>query len=182
MFVQVFLWHCVKWRGTVSDSSSVLYITKYLCRLVNNSVSVNHCHTKFNCRGTLFLMLSCHWWSSILMAHIVVCIALYYCYIRYPNTKHFIVHFFQGFFFRLILIISFFLACLVQRSGWTKDVNIFFNWLSSIQFAGGGFNEAATAEGLAEALMVGNLIFGHLYSNLKYICLGHCLSSDFRLV
>lgn len=46
--VQLFLWHCVKWRGTVSDSSSVLYITKYLCRLVNNGVSVNHCHTKFN--------------------------------------------------------------------------------------------------------------------------------------
>uniref|UniRef100_M4E7I2 Mediator of RNA polymerase II transcription subunit 25 n=1 Tax=Brassica campestris TaxID=3711 RepID=M4E7I2_BRACM len=45
-------------------------------------------------------------------------------------------------------------ACLVQRSGWTKDVNIFLRWLSSIQFAGGGFNEAATAEGLAEALMM----------------------------
>ncbi|KAJ0257825.1 Mediator of RNA polymerase II transcription subunit 25 [Hirschfeldia incana] len=45
-------------------------------------------------------------------------------------------------------------ACLVQRSGWTKDVDVFMHWLSSIQFAGGGFNEAATAEGLAEALMM----------------------------
>ncbi|VVA92490.1 unnamed protein product [Arabis nemorensis] len=45
-------------------------------------------------------------------------------------------------------------ACLVQRSGWTRDVDIFLHWLSSIQFAGGGFNEAATAEGLAEALMM----------------------------
>ncbi|KAJ4872221.1 Mediator of RNA polymerase II transcription subunit 25 [Raphanus sativus] len=45
-------------------------------------------------------------------------------------------------------------GCLVQRSGWTRDVDIFLHWLSSIQFAGGGFNEAATAEGLAEALMM----------------------------
>ncbi|KAJ0247543.1 Mediator of RNA polymerase II transcription subunit 25 [Hirschfeldia incana] len=45
-------------------------------------------------------------------------------------------------------------GCLVQRSGWTRDVDLFLHWLSSIQFAGGGFNEAATAEGLAEALMM----------------------------
>ncbi|CAN7034447.1 unnamed protein product [Brassica rapa subsp. trilocularis] len=45
-------------------------------------------------------------------------------------------------------------GCLVQRSGWTRDVDIFLHWLSSIQFAGGGFSEAATAEGLAEALMM----------------------------
>lgn len=51
----------------------------------------------------------------------------------------------------------YFLGCLVQRSGWTRNVDIFLHWLSSIQFAGGGFNEAATAEGLAEALMVGKL-------------------------
>ncbi|CAA0808984.1 Mediator of RNA polymerase II transcription subunit 25 [Striga hermonthica] len=43
-------------------------------------------------------------------------------------------------------------ACLVQRSGWTKDMDIFFQWLSAIPFAGGGFNDAAIAEGLAEAL------------------------------
>ncbi|KAI3467128.1 hypothetical protein Pfo_023791 [Paulownia fortunei] len=43
-------------------------------------------------------------------------------------------------------------ACLVQRSGWTRDMDIFFQWLSAIPFAGGGFNDAAIAEGLAEAL------------------------------
>ncbi|XP_031249670.1 mediator of RNA polymerase II transcription subunit 25 isoform X2 [Pistacia vera] len=45
-------------------------------------------------------------------------------------------------------------ACLVQRSGWTKDVDIFLQWLSTIPFAGGGFNDAAIAEGLSEALMM----------------------------
>ncbi|KAK6134087.1 hypothetical protein DH2020_032184 [Rehmannia glutinosa] len=44
------------------------------------------------------------------------------------------------------------LPCLVQRSGWTKDMDIFFQWLSAIPLAGGGFNDAAIAEGLAEAL------------------------------
>ncbi|XP_012478635.1 mediator of RNA polymerase II transcription subunit 25 isoform X1 [Gossypium raimondii] len=44
-------------------------------------------------------------------------------------------------------------ACLVQRSGWTKDVDIFLQWLSAIPFSGGGFNDAAIAEGLSEALM-----------------------------
>lgn len=33
-------------------------------------------------------------------------------------------------------------------------MNIFFQWLSAIPFAGGGFNDVAIAEGLAEALMV----------------------------
>eukprot|EP00262_Sarcandra_glabra_P015624 TRINITY_DN4872_c0_g1_i1.p1 TRINITY_DN4872_c0_g1~~TRINITY_DN4872_c0_g1_i1.p1 ORF type:complete len:817 (-),score=202.93 TRINITY_DN4872_c0_g1_i1:364-2679(-) len=45
-------------------------------------------------------------------------------------------------------------ACLVQRSGWTRDMDLFFQWLSSIPFTGGGFNEAAIGEGLAEALMM----------------------------
>uniref|UniRef100_A0A2K1ZFR8 Mediator of RNA polymerase II transcription subunit 25 n=1 Tax=Populus trichocarpa TaxID=3694 RepID=A0A2K1ZFR8_POPTR len=45
-------------------------------------------------------------------------------------------------------------ACLVQRSGWTRDVDIFLHWLSAIPFAGGGFNDAAIAEGLSEALMM----------------------------
>ncbi|XP_068648796.1 mediator of RNA polymerase II transcription subunit 25-like [Aristolochia californica] len=44
-------------------------------------------------------------------------------------------------------------AFLVQRSGWTKDMDIFFHWLSCIPFIGGGFGEVAIAEGLAEALM-----------------------------
>ncbi|GAV59168.1 LOW QUALITY PROTEIN: Med25_VWA domain-containing protein, partial [Cephalotus follicularis] len=45
-------------------------------------------------------------------------------------------------------------ACLVQRSGWTKDPDTFLQWLSALPFAGGGFNDAAIAEGLAEALMM----------------------------
>ncbi|CAL5189194.1 unnamed protein product [Lathyrus oleraceus] len=43
---------------------------------------------------------------------------------------------------------------LVQRSGWTRDPDVFLQWLSSIPFSGGGFNDAAIAEGLAEALMM----------------------------
>ncbi|KAL3654380.1 Mediator of RNA polymerase II transcription subunit 25 [Castilleja foliolosa] len=47
-----------------------------------------------------------------------------------------------------------FSGCLVQRSGWTKNMDVFFQWLSAIPFGGGGFNDAAIAEGLAEALMM----------------------------
>ncbi|ONM21471.1 Mediator of RNA polymerase II transcription subunit 25 [Zea mays] len=42
----------------------------------------------------------------------------------------------------------------VQRSGWTKDVDAFLSWLSGILFSGGGFSEASTCEGLAEALKI----------------------------
>lgn len=43
---------------------------------------------------------------------------------------------------------------LVQRTGWTRDPDVFLQWLESIPFSGGGFNDAAIAEGLAEALMM----------------------------
>ncbi|XP_008791235.2 mediator of RNA polymerase II transcription subunit 25 [Phoenix dactylifera] len=43
---------------------------------------------------------------------------------------------------------------IVHHSGWTKDLDVFFQWLSGIPFSGGGFSEAAIAEGLAEALMM----------------------------
>ncbi|KAL3510850.1 hypothetical protein ACH5RR_030251 [Cinchona calisaya] len=52
-------------------------------------------------------------------------------------------------------------ACLVQRSGWTRDIDVFFQWLSAIPFAGGGFNDAAIAEGLAEALMMFSSNYGN---------------------
>ncbi|KAK3133064.1 hypothetical protein QOZ80_6AG0531600 [Eleusine coracana subsp. coracana] len=42
----------------------------------------------------------------------------------------------------------------VRRSGWTKDMDAFLSWLSGIAFSGGGFSEAATCEGLAEALTI----------------------------
>lgn len=45
-------------------------------------------------------------------------------------------------------------AFVVQRSGWTKDMDTFLSWLSGISFSGGGFSEAAICEGLAEALMI----------------------------
>ncbi|CAL5421529.1 unnamed protein product [Camellia sinensis] len=45
-------------------------------------------------------------------------------------------------------------TCLVQRTGWTRDVDIFLQWLSALPFAGGGFNDAAIAEGLGEAIMM----------------------------
>ncbi|XP_042756145.2 mediator of RNA polymerase II transcription subunit 25 [Lactuca sativa] len=45
-------------------------------------------------------------------------------------------------------------ACLIQRSGWTKNMNMFLEWLSAINFSGGGFCDAAIAEGLAEVLMM----------------------------
>ncbi|KAG2576038.1 hypothetical protein PVAP13_6NG036855 [Panicum virgatum] len=41
-----------------------------------------------------------------------------------------------------------------QRSGWTKDTDAFLSWLSGISFSGGGFSEASTCEGLAEALTI----------------------------
>ncbi|EPS74095.1 hypothetical protein M569_00660, partial [Genlisea aurea] len=45
-------------------------------------------------------------------------------------------------------------AFLVQRSGWTKDMDLYFQWLSAIPFSGGGFNDAAITEGLSEVLMM----------------------------
>ncbi|KAI3796194.1 hypothetical protein L1987_38859 [Smallanthus sonchifolius] len=45
-------------------------------------------------------------------------------------------------------------SCLVQRSGWTRNVDYFFEWLSAIHFSGGGFCDAAIAEGLGEVLMM----------------------------
>ena len=43
---------------------------------------------------------------------------------------------------------------LLRQSGWTSSMEVFFKWLSAINFGGGGFGEAAIAEALAEALMV----------------------------
>ncbi|KAG2634297.1 hypothetical protein PVAP13_2NG195200 [Panicum virgatum] len=43
---------------------------------------------------------------------------------------------------------------LTVRSGWTKDIDAFLSWLSGIPFSGGGFSEASTCEGLAEALTI----------------------------
>ncbi|XP_055809743.1 mediator of RNA polymerase II transcription subunit 25-like isoform X3 [Solanum dulcamara] len=45
-------------------------------------------------------------------------------------------------------------ACMLQRSGWTRNIDVFFQWLSALPFSGGGFNDVAAAEGLASALMM----------------------------
>ncbi|KAF3653807.1 hypothetical protein FXO38_15481 [Capsicum annuum] len=45
-------------------------------------------------------------------------------------------------------------GCTLQRSGWTRNIDMFSEWLSALPFSGGGFNDASVAEGLAEALMV----------------------------
>ncbi|XP_042052695.1 mediator of RNA polymerase II transcription subunit 25-like [Salvia splendens] len=58
-------------------------------------------------------------------------------------------------------------ACLVQRSGWTRDMDLLFHWLSAIPFAGGGFNDAAIAEGLAEALMMFSASTGNQNQNTE---------------
>nr|KAJ0212207.1 hypothetical protein LSAT_V11C400164290 [Lactuca sativa] len=39
-------------------------------------------------------------------------------------------------------------------SGWIRNVDCFFEWLSAIHFTRDGFGDAATAEGLGEALMM----------------------------
>ncbi|GFP94588.1 mediator of RNA polymerase ii transcription subunit 25 [Phtheirospermum japonicum] len=57
-------------------------------------------------------------------------------------------------------------GCLVQWSGWTKDMDIFFQWLSAIPFAVGGFNDAAIAEGLAKALTMFSFPDGNQNQNV----------------
>lgn len=59
-----------------------------------------------------------------------------------------------------------FVGCLIQQSGWTSSMDVFFKWLSAISFVGGGFGEAAIAEALAEALMV--IVRGPLYCALRF--------------
>jgi mediator of RNA polymerase II transcription subunit 25 len=45
-------------------------------------------------------------------------------------------------------------GCLLQQCGWTSSMDVFFKWLGSISFLGGGYGDAAVAEALAEVLMV----------------------------
>ncbi|MCO5574788.1 hypothetical protein L7F22_028580 [Adiantum nelumboides] len=45
-------------------------------------------------------------------------------------------------------------GCLLQQTGWTTNSDKFCQWVSSINFTGGGFGDAAIAEGLAEALLM----------------------------
>ncbi|GLT91765.1 hypothetical protein SLE2022_096380 [Rubroshorea leprosula] len=66
-------------------------------------------------------------------------------------------------------------ACLVQRSAWTNDVDIFLQWLSALRFSGCVFNDAAIAEGLSEALMLFHIIPNES-QNKKYVDFRrHCI-------
>lgn len=68
----------------------------------------------------------------------------------------------------------------MQRSGWTRDVEYFLQWLLAVPFGGGGFNEVAIAEGLSEALMVNstgensNILFflfmNFIWFSQKHVC------------
>ncbi|KAK4263763.1 hypothetical protein QN277_029137 [Acacia crassicarpa] len=44
--------------------------------------------------------------------------------------------------------------CAVRRTSWTSDPDMFCQRLSALPFVGGGFDDAAIAEGLSEALMM----------------------------
>ncbi|XP_047946516.1 mediator of RNA polymerase II transcription subunit 25-like isoform X2 [Salvia hispanica] len=58
-------------------------------------------------------------------------------------------------------------ACLVRRTGWTRNMDLLLHWLSVIPFAGGGFSDAAIAEGLAEALMMFSISNGNQNQNME---------------
>ncbi|KAH0464009.1 hypothetical protein IEQ34_006795 [Dendrobium chrysotoxum] len=66
-------------------------------------------------------------------------------------------------------------AFLVQRTGWTKDLDVFLGWLSRIQFSGGGFGDVAIAEGLSDALTMFavSTIGSQSLQNLD--CQKHCI-------
>ncbi|XP_038720220.1 mediator of RNA polymerase II transcription subunit 25-like isoform X2 [Tripterygium wilfordii] len=66
-------------------------------------------------------------------------------------------------------------ACLVQRSGWTRNVDTFLQWLSALPFSGGGFNDAAIAEGLSEALMMFPIPPSGTQAQQTIECQRHCI-------
>ena len=75
-------------------------------------------------------------------------------------------------------------ACLVRRTGWTKNMDLLLHWLSVIPFAGGGFSDAAIAEGLAEALMVSGcvILFLQVYYRVSsYMGIGDIQIASYSL-
>ncbi|CAN6675661.1 unnamed protein product [Malus baccata var. baccata] len=66
-------------------------------------------------------------------------------------------------------------GCLVQRSGWTRDVDLFLHRLSAIPFSGGGFSDAAIAEGLSEALMMFPTVQNGSQNQQNVDCQKHCV-------
>ncbi|KAG8060944.1 hypothetical protein GUJ93_ZPchr0002g24815 [Zizania palustris] len=66
-------------------------------------------------------------------------------------------------------------AFCVQRSGWTKDMDVFLSWLSGISFSGGGFSEAAISEGLSEALMILQSCLSNSQNHQSHEVQKHCI-------
>ncbi|XP_042059102.1 mediator of RNA polymerase II transcription subunit 25-like isoform X1 [Salvia splendens] len=66
-------------------------------------------------------------------------------------------------------------ACLVRRTGWTRNMDLLLHWLSVIPFAGGGFSDAAIAEGLGEALMMFSTSNGNQNQNMESQSQRHCI-------
>ncbi|XP_009336609.2 mediator of RNA polymerase II transcription subunit 25 isoform X2 [Pyrus x bretschneideri] len=64
---------------------------------------------------------------------------------------------------------------LVGRSGWTRDVDLFLHWLSAIPFSGGGFGDAAIAEGLSEAIMMFSTAQNGSQNQQNVDCQKHCV-------
>jgi len=50
-------------------------------------------------------------------------------------------------------------GCLLQQSGWSPSMDVFFKGLGPISFLGGGYGNAAFAEALVEVLMVRSSFF-----------------------
>ncbi|XP_068332006.1 mediator of RNA polymerase II transcription subunit 25-like isoform X2 [Pyrus communis] len=64
---------------------------------------------------------------------------------------------------------------LVGRSGWTRDVDLFLHWLSAIPFSGGGFGDAAIAEGLSEVIMMFSTAQNGSQNQQNVDCQKHCV-------
>ncbi|KAC9456378.1 hypothetical protein E3N88_45798 [Mikania micrantha] len=65
-------------------------------------------------------------------------------------------------------------SCLVKRSSWARNVNHFLEWLSCMHFSGGGFCDAAIAEGLDEVLMIYHSLDGNQTHPTK-VLQRHCI-------
>ncbi|KAL8196371.1 hypothetical protein R6Q57_024666 [Mikania cordata] len=65
-------------------------------------------------------------------------------------------------------------SCLVKRSSWERNVNHFLEWLSCMHFSGGGFCDAAIAEGLDEVLMIYHSLDGNQTHPTK-VLQRHCI-------
>ncbi|KAI3699132.1 hypothetical protein L2E82_43194 [Cichorium intybus] len=77
-------------------------------------------------------------------------------------------------------------ACLIVRSSWTKDVDIFMGWLKSINFCSGTTKDVdlygtATAEGLSEALMMFPYVNGFQNGRLEKHCILVAASNPYPL-